>query len=243
MVGLSIGVHLLNLVTIPALAFIYYFKKFSKVTKWGVIGTLGVSGIIIMVIMVGIIPGLPSVAGAFELFFINSIGLPFGAGIIIFVLLLIAGLSYGIHYSQKNGKVLMNTIMLSLTFVLIGYSSYSLVIIRSSFDPPIDENNPENIMSFVSYLKREQYGNRPLFYGQYFDARLIDQKQGAPVYTKGEDKYEVIDHKIEQIYDPNRTTILPRAYSSDPNHIREYRRIMNLGANIHFAEPLHHYCS
>lgn len=231
MVGLSIGVHLLNLVTIPALAFIYYFKKFSKVTKWGVIGTLGVSGIIIMVIMVGIIPGLPSVAGAFELFFINSIGLPFGAGIIIFVLLLIAGLTYGLHYSHKNGKVLMNTIMLSLTFVLIGYSSYSLVLIRSSFDPPIDENNPENIMSFVSYLKREQYGNRPLFYGQYFDARLIDQKQGAPVYTKGEDKYEVIDHKIEQIYDPSRTTILPRAYSSDPNHIREYRRIMNLGSN------------
>jgi hypothetical protein len=85
-------------------------------------------------------------------------------------------------------------------------------------------------MSFVSYLKREQYGNRPLFHGQYFDARLTDQKQGAPVYTPGEEKYEVIDHKIEQVYDPNRTTIFPRAYSSEPNHIREYRRIMNLGS-------------
>ena len=230
MVGLSIGVHLLNLVTIPALAFIYYFKKFTKVTRWGIIGTLGVSGIIILVIMVGIIPGLPSVAGGFELFFINSLGMPFGSGLIIFVLLLIAGLAYSIHYSQSRGKVLMNTILLSLTFVLIGYSSYSLVLIRSNFDPPIDENNPENIMSFVSYLKREQYGNRPLFHGQYFDARLTDQKQGAPVYTQGEEKYEVIDHKIEQVYDPNRTTIFPRAYSSEPNHIREYRRIMNLGS-------------
>jgi MFS family permease len=230
MVGLSIGVHLLNLVTIPALAFIYYFKKFTKVTRWGIIGTLGVSGIIILVIMVGIIPGLPSVAGGFELFFINSLGMPFGSGLIIFVLLLITGLAYSIHYSQSRGKVLMNTILLSLTFVLIGYSSYSLVLIRSNFDPPIDENNPENIMSFVSYLKREQYGNRPLFHGQYFDARLTDQKQGAPVYTPGEEKYEVIDHKIEQVYDPNRTTIFPRAYSSEPNHIREYRRIMNLGS-------------
>ena len=202
MMGLSIGVHLLNLVTLPALGLIYYYKKASSPSWWGVFGALLVSTIIVLIINGGVIPGLPSLAGAFELFFVNAIGFPFGSGIIIFILLFIGTLVYGIIWSEKNKKTLMNTALLCFAFILIGYSTYAIVIIRSNYDPPIDENDPENIMSVVSYLKREQYGSRPLLYGPYFTAEIIDQKVGAPVYVKGEEKYEISDHKIEYIYSP-----------------------------------------
>ena len=224
--GLSIGVHLLNLVAIPALGLIYYFKKYPQVTRNGIIASLAISGLIVIIINNGIIPGLPSLAGSLEVFFVNSIGLPFGSGIILIVLAIVGGLVYGIIYSQKNGKALMNTALVSLAFILIGYSSYSLVVIRSGYNPPIDENNPEGIMSVVSYLKREQYGSRPLMHGQYFTAQLIDQKRGAPVYVKGKDEYEIADHKVVNIYDPAQSTILPRAWSS--SHAERYRELINL---------------
>lgn len=230
MMGLSIGVHLLNLVTIPALGLIYYFKKYP-VSRNGVIATLLVSGFLVILVNNIIIPGLPSIAGSMEVLFVNSFGLPFGSGIIFFGLLLIGALVYGIYYSNKKEKVLLNTALLSLAFILIGYSSYTSLVIRSNYNPPIDENNPENIMSFVSYLKREQYGSRPLLKGQYFDAQIVDQKQGAKVYIKGKDKYEVSDRKIVYEYDPKRTTILPRAYSSDPKHVNLYRQHMGLKDN------------
>jgi len=230
MMGLSIGVHLLNLVTIPVLGLIYYFKKY-KVSRNGIIATFIVSGFIVILINNIIIPGFPSIAASFEIFFVNSIGLPFGSGIILFGLLLIGVLVYGIYYSNLKEKVLLNTALLSFAFILIGYSSYSSLVIRSNYNPPIDENNPENIMSFVSYLKREQYGSRPLLHGQYFDAKITDQKQGAPVYIKGEKKYEISDHKINYIYDSKRTTILPRAYSSDGKHVALYREHMGLKDN------------
>lgn len=230
MMGLSIGVHLLNLVTIPALGLIYYFKKY-RTSRNGIIATLLVSGFILIAINNIIIPGFPSIAGEFEIFLVNGIGLPFGSGIILFGILLIGALVYGIYYSHAKEKVLLNTILLGLAFILIGYSSYTLVVIRSNYNPPIDENNPENIVSFVSYLKREQYGSRPLLYGQYFDAEITDQQEGEPIYVKGDDEYEIVDHKIEYTYDPKRSTILPRAYSSDPNHIKSYRQWMGIGPN------------
>ena len=224
--GLSIGVHLLNLVAIPALGLIYYFKKFKKVTTEGLITSVAISGLIIIIINNLIIPGLPSLAGSLEVFFVNSIGLPFGSGIIFVITVLIGGLVYGIIYSQKNQKVLLNTSLISLAFILIGYSSYALVVIRSGYNPPIDENNPEGIMNVVSYLKREQYGSRPLMHGQYFTAPLIDQEKGAPVYIKGDEGYEISDHKVVNIYDPKQTTILPRAWSS--SHAERYREIIGL---------------
>jgi len=230
MMGLSIGVHLLNLVTIPVLGLIYYFKKY-KVSRNGIIATLIISGFLVILINNIIIPGFPSIGGALEILFVNSFGLPFGSGIIFFGLLLIGALVYGIYYSQVKEKVLLNTALLSLAFILIGYSSYTSLVIRSNYNPPIDENNPENVISFVSYLKREQYGSRPLLHGQYFDAQLVDQKQGAKVYVKGKDKYEIADRKIEYVYDPSRTTILPRAYSNDPKHVELYREYMGLKEN------------
>jgi len=230
MMGLSIGVHLLNLVTLPALGLIYYFKKF-KATTSGVVYTLLISAFLIVLINNFIIPGLPGIAGSFEIFFVNNMGLPFKSGIIVFVLLFTGAIAYGIYYSQQKKKELLNMALLALSFILIGYSSYALVLIRSNYNPPIDENNPENIISFVSYLKREQYGSRPLLYGQYFDAERVDQKTGSVVYSQGDDEYVVKERKWEYVYDKNRMTILPRAYSDQENHIAQYRKWMNLKPN------------
>lgn len=228
MVGLSIGVHLLNLVTVPALGLIYYFKKREKLSTRGILTTLIASGAIVLIIMEGVIPGLPSFAGKMEIFFVNNLGLPFGSGIIFFAALFLGGLVYGIYYSIKSSNATLNTILVSFAFIVIGYSSYSIVLIRSNYNPPIDENNPEDVLSYVSYLKREQYGSRPLLHGQVFTADIVDQKKGAPVYTKGKDKYEISDYKLEYVYDPDHTTILPRAYSNQPGHVQRYREILDL---------------
>ena len=231
MMGLSIGVHLLNLVTIPALALIIYFRKSEKISTLGIVSSLLISSFIIILIIEGIIPGLPSFASFIERFFVNSIGLPFGSGIILFIILFISTLIYLIRYSELKEKVILNTSLLSLTFILIGYSSYSLVLIRSSYNPPIDENNPENILNFISYLKREQYGYRPLFKGQYFDANVTNQVENGITYKKGKERYEIKEKKFKYVYDPKRTTIFPRMYSNQPNHIQRYREITNLNKN------------
>lgn len=231
MMGLSIGVHLLNLVAIPALGLIYYFKKNEEVTTPGIIKTLVISGAIIILILIGVIPGLPSIAASFEIFFVNSLGLPFYSGIVFFGLLFVGALVAAIIYSIKKQNAVLNTALLAFAFVLIGYSSYSVVLVRSNYNPPIDENDPENILTFVSYLKREQYGNRPLFKGPYFTASSPKTKKGATVYMKGEDEYVVKDYKIEYDYNPKDLTILPRMYSTQPSHIQRYRQYANLGEN------------
>src|SRR5688500_10747005 len=227
MMGLSIGVHLLNLVTIPALALLYYFKKY-KPTRWGIVATLLVSLLIIFFINDLIIPGLPTVASYFELYFVNSLRLPFGSGVAVFGAMLVAALVWGIIYSQKHKKVVWNTFLTATAFILIGYSSYAMVVIRSSYNPPIDEDDPSDVMSFVSYLKREQYGSRPLLYGPYFTSQPTGYIEGAATYKKGKDRYEVKDRKFEYEYDePGSQTILPRIWSSDADHAEIYRE--NLG--------------
>ena len=231
MMGLSIGVHLLNLVAIPALALIIYFKKYKNITLLGISLSLAISLLIIGIIIEGIIPGLPSMASFIERFFVNSLGLPFGSGIIFFIIVFLSLIVYLLKFSQEKEKVTLNISLLSLTFILIGYSSYSLVLIRSNYNPPIDENNPENILNFISYLKREQYGYRPLFKGQYFDADVIKQEETGVSYKKGRDKYEIKEKKFSYVYDNKRTTIFPRMYSSSPNHIERYREITNLSKN------------
>lgn len=229
MMGLSIGAHLLNLVTIPALALIYYFKNYKPGTK-GLIFTMAMGGAMIILIMQGIIPGLPSMASALEIYFVNNLGLPFGSGIILFSVLFVSGLIYLIVYSIRRNKVTLHTALMSLTFILIGYSSYTMVVVRSNSNPLIDEFNPENSATFVGYLKREQYGSWPILYGQYYTAEVIDQKEGAPVYAKGENEYEVVRHKIKNIYDPAHSTILPRIHSDRADHQQSYREVLNLNA-------------
>lgn len=232
MVGLSIGVHLLNLLAIPALAFIFYYRKQGKTSRKGVLLTFVISALIIVLILWGIIPGLPSIAGSFEVFFINTIGLPFGAGIIIFLILFLGAIYFGFRYSIRHNLRYLNTALLCFVFILIGYSSYLIIPIRSAYDPTIDENDPENIVSFVSYLKREQYGDRPLLYGPQFTAEVIDQKQGDPRYIKGKDKYEIVDYKIEPVYDPQGMSLLPRIYSNQPQHIQEYKKWVDVQQGV-----------
>ncbi|MGV3540902.1 MAG: protein O-mannosyl-transferase family [Rufibacter sp.] len=239
MVGLSIGAHLLNLVAIPALAFIFFFRLKKYSTK-GAILTMVVSALILGVVLVGVIPGLPSLAGGFEVFFINSIGLPFGAGVIVFVVLFIAALVFAVRYSIRTGNRTLHTALLSFIFVLIGYSSYLIIPIRSGYDPTIDENDPENIVSFVSYLKREQYGDRPLLFGPQFNAEPINQEEGASQYIKGNDKYIEIEPKVEPVYDTNDKVLLPRLYSNQPGHIAQYKKWVDIqeGQKPSFGENM-----
>ncbi len=221
--GLSIGAHLLNLVTIPALAYIFYFKKYKPTTK-GILLTFAISGVMVVGILEGIIPGLPSIAGSFEIFFVNTLHLPFRVGIVFFMLLFIGALVYGIYYSIQQKNRVLNTVLVSISFVLIGYASYAVILIRSNYNPPIDENNPENVISFVSYLKREQYGDRPLIAGPQYTADLIDQKQGAALYRKKGDEYVIYDHKTINKFDKKHETIFPRMHSKQPGHIEEYEK-------------------
>ncbi len=150
---------------------------------------------------------------------------------IFFVVIFLAALVYGIIYSQREQKALLNNILLGLAFILIGYSSYALIVIRSNFNTPIDENDPENIISFVSYLKREQYGDRPLLYGHNFIAKRTGIKKGSPLYRKGKDKYEVYDYRNYPEYDGKDKMLLPRIYSQQSNHPNLYRKWIGLKEN------------
>lgn len=225
LMGLSIGVHLLNLLTIPALAFVYYFRKY-KVTRNGIIYTAILGILILGFIQYGIIQEAISLAGSFDLLFVNTFGLPFGSGIVFYVLLIITGIILGLRYTKKKNTPIWNTALLCTTFIIIGYSSFAQIPIRSAANPPLDENNPENVFNFISYLKREQYGERPLLYGQYYNAKVIDQKEGAMNYAvvKGNKKYVEAGRKIEAVYEPNKETIFPRMWSNQQNHIAEYKK-------------------
>ncbi|GAB3828011.1 DUF2723 domain-containing protein [Pontibacter rugosus] len=227
LVGLSIGAHLLNLVTIPALAFIYYFRLY-KPSFWGGVVAFAISAVIVVAILWGVIPGLPSIAGGFEVFFVNSLGLPFSSGIIVFLILLIGVIIFGVRYSIKHNNRILNTALLSLVFVLIGYSSYLMIPIRSSYNPTIDENDPDDILTFVSYLKREQYGDRPLLFGPQYNAQPTGQEEGAPRYIKGPNNYINTGNKVEPVYDSKDKVLLPRIYSDAPGHIEAYKKWVDL---------------
>ena len=242
LVGLSIGVHLLNLVTLPALALIYYFKKYPNPNLKGGIFAMFLGGVALIIINNFIIPGLPSLAGSMEIWMVNSLGLPFGAGIVFFGLLFVSALVVAFRISIKREMAVFNTILLSLTFILIGYGSYALIVVRANQDPVINESAPKDIISYVSYLKREQYGYRPLLHGQYFTATLVDQEEGDPIYMKGKNSYEIVDYDLKNTYDPEKTTILPRIYSTQESHKRIYRAKLGLkegqeptfGDNLYF---------
>ncbi len=183
LMGLSIGVHLLNLLCIPAIAFVYYFKRYEPSLK-GVMMTFVVSALILGTIQAIIIPGLVKMAGSFELIFVNDMGLPFNTGNLFYTLLLIGLVVWGLMWTQKQGKVLWNTVILGVSVILVGYSTYAMIVIRSTANPPIDENNPENVFNLLSYLNREQYGDRPLLMGQFWDSPYANEREdGNPVYT------------------------------------------------------------
>lgn len=208
-VGLAIGLHLLNLLVIPAVIYYYYFNIYpynrAHLIKASAIG-LGA----LAVVQWGIIPGVVFLTSKAELIFRNGMGLPFYSGMIFTVMAMGALLVYGIYYTAKNNMALWNTVILCATFIMIGYSSYATVVIRSLADPPIDMNNPEEAFNLLSYINREQYGDRPLLYGPYYNAKLVEVEEGKMQYRKGEDEYEEIGYKNEPIYDDAFSTVLPR---------------------------------
>ena len=225
LMGLSIGVHLLNLLTIPALAFVYYFKRYT-ITKKGIIYT-GILGTAILgFIQYGIIQEMITLAGSIDLFFVNTLGMPFGSGIILYGIIIIGFLIWAFKYTKKKEMPLWNTAVLCVSFILIGYSTFAQIVIRSNANPPLDENNPENVFNFISYLKREQYGERPLVIGQNYNAKVIDQKEGDMNYAKidGVNKYVEAGRKVEPVYEQDKTTVFPRMWSNQANHITEYKK-------------------
>ncbi len=222
LIGLSIGVHLLNLLAIPAIVFVYYFKTY-KVTKKGIFNALLISVALLGSIMYIIIPGVFKLASWFELLFVNGFGLPYNSGVVFYVILLIAILVVSLRYTIKHNKVILNTLILGITVILIGYSSFSMVVIRSIADPPMDQNNPDNVFNLLSYINREQYGDRPLLYGQSFNAPVISREKGKAVYAKQDGKYKVVNHKAVIKYDSRFTSFFPRMYSSDSRHVKDYK--------------------
>ncbi|MCQ2286800.1 MAG: DUF2723 domain-containing protein, partial [Bacteroidales bacterium] len=273
LVGLSIGVHLLNLLTLPAIVLVIYFKLSKNATVMGVVQTIGVisafgacffstgvmfaiwilvtfpclyfsikkgtvhskaewgvlfslllSFVLLGVILYGIIPGIVKMAGKFELMFVNGVGLPFNTGLIIFFLLVFGLIAWGLYYGYTKNKKVFLAGVYSFLFILIGYSTFLILVIRSNSNPTIDENNPEDAVALLAYLNREQYGSNPLIYGQSFNSRVIDYKDGTPVYVQNEEngKYVVSDKREgrEPVYKPSDCMLFPRMW--DRGHQGEY---------------------
>jgi hypothetical protein len=223
LIGLSVGVHLLNLLAIPAIVLVYYFRKY-KVTRKGLLLAIGAAVLILGTIYMVIIPGLVGIATRFELLFTNTFGFHYNTGVVIYVILLLGLLVFGIYHTHfRKQHVLLNTILVSLTVIIIGYSSYAMIVIRSIAEPPMNENKPDNAFALLSYLNREQYGDRPLLTGNFYSDEVIDVEYNKPVYVLNEEenRYEVASKKPKIIYKEGKV-LLPRMYSRDSQHQQAY---------------------
>jgi hypothetical protein len=232
LMGLSIGVHLLNLLTIPAIVMVYYFKR-HKVTLSGGIVAFFIGIVILALVQFGVILYLPQIASWFELLFVNSFGMPFNTGAIFFILLLFALLGGVIVWAKKTNRQLLHTAAFCFIFVIVGYSSYVCYIIRSKADVPIDMGNPDNVMSLIPYLGRDQYGAQPIVSGPDFTSKVTDVQDGRATYASvekdGKHFYELVDHK--PIYTYDHTRLFPRIWDfNDPGHGQFYRNYLGMGA-------------
>ena len=293
MTGLSIGVHLLNLLCVPAIVLVYYYRRFPDANLKGSLIALAVSVVILAAVLYGVVPGIITVGGWFELFFVNTLGMPFNTGEIIYLILLVSCVIWAVYETQTQkhsltiqnlafllsvgmlgipfygwgwsafliGVVVLavlwfllkytrekellitarmkNTMLLCMLMLMIGYSSYALIVIRSSANPPMDQNSPEDIFTLGDYLGREQYGQRPLFYGPAYTSQVALEQDGnycKPVMTKGKpvyqrkekatadekDSYFVVRTKDEYKYAQN--MLFPRMY--DAGHAAAYESWM-----------------
>ena len=286
MTGLSIGVHLLNLLCLPAIVLVYCYRRFPHIELKGSLLALVGSFVLVAAVLYGVVPGIITVAGWFELLFVNTLGCPFNTGEIIYIVLLVAiviwaiyesyvdksfkrqnisfvlsvgmlgipfrgmtwgagilglvilvALYFGLNYRKKIGKDLVpvvtarfkNTALLCMLMLMIGYSSYAVIVIRSAANPPMDQNSPEDVFTLGSYLSRDQYGDSPLLYGQAYTSQVaydVDgnmcvpkHKEGAAIWQRKEkaskdekDSYFVVSHKDKIIYAQN--MLFPRMHSS-----------------------------
>jgi len=302
LVGLSIGVHLLNLLCIPAIVLVYYYKMSKNPTGKGSLLVLGVSVIIVAAVLYGIVPGIVKIGGWFELLFVNTLGMPYNIGLYIYLTLLAIALVwalwettkaksenrmyisfivctallgipfYGhgaasviigiivlgiiagvIFFTKKATPRILNTAILCMTLMTVGYSSYAVIVIRSTANPPMDQNSPEDVFTLGEYLGREQYGERPLFFGQTYKSQpeLKDNgdgyltyatEQGAPVYQRKDkenenekDEYIKIRDKFSLKYPSNQCMLFPRIYSDEPLHVQAYESWLG-DVNYHTVE-------
>lgn len=211
-IGLSIGVHLLNLLCIPAIVLVFYYQKNRNCSIKGVIGAISLSAFLVLFILFIYIPGMVEIGGWFELLFVNVLRGPFHSGLIIFLSMVILLLSGAIYRFRKR---VIQTTLWCLLMLSIGYSCYAVILIRSTANPPLNENAPDNIFTLKSYLSREQYGNRPLFYGKSYASEPefilngnyynVKTKKGEAVYRCNKEKgiYEIICHKKDYCYTQN----------------------------------------
>ncbi|HEX2921298.1 MAG TPA: DUF2723 domain-containing protein [Bacteroidales bacterium] len=218
--GLGLGIHRLNLLIVPIFVLVYYFKKY-EVTWQGVTKALLLAVFLLGSIVFVLIPGVPEVAGWFELLFVNTFGLPYNSGLLFYVVLIFAALAFGIWYSLKKKKTILNYVFTGLTVMMIGYSSYAMIMIRSSARPPMNQNNPSDVFSLSYYINMKQYGSAPKVFGQYYSAPAVDVKEQVHGYNKVNRKYEPFYQPVYE-YDNNFQTIFPRMYSDDPAHIEAY---------------------
>ncbi|MFI3303574.1 MAG: DUF2723 domain-containing protein [Rikenellaceae bacterium] len=214
LMGLSIGVHILNLLTIPALVFIYYFRRFSKVTLKGILLSTLISGVILIFVN-GFVLSYSIYMGAMvDTFFVNSLGMPVNSGMVFFSLALIGALGYASYYTHKRRLVLINVIALSLTMLFIGYSSYASVTIRAAVNPPMNSNHPANPHALLSLLSRDQYGSRPLIYGASYSAPVEDYTKRSFYYLNDEGKYEKGEVLSGYVYPDEFMRLFPRMWDS-----------------------------
>ena len=219
-IGLSIGVHLLNLLCIPAIVLVFYYRKYQTVSLKGVIGTVALSGLLIVLILFVYIPGMADMGGWFELFFVNVLGFPFQTGLIIFLTLVLSLLIGAIYRFRKR---IVHTGLWCLLMLTIGYTTYAVILIRANANTPLNENAPDHIFTLKSYLNREQYESAPLLYGRTYasepeyvpdrDYYKVKTKKGSAIYRqdKEEGKYKIIRYKEDVCYTQN--MLFPRMWN------------------------------
>ncbi len=223
LVGLSTGVHLLNLLAIPAIGMVYFFRKYEFTWKKAFIAFL-VSVAILGGIQYVVIPGIPKLAFFLDKAFVNGMGLPFNSGILFMILMLIVAAVWAIRFTIKRNKPVWNLAVTMLIVILIGYSSFAMILIRASANPPMNQNNPSDGFALLRYLNREQYGNRPLVHGPYYNTPAIGNSGEKKQYNQVDGKYKVTGTlSAGTKYEPKMETVFPRMYSSTASHIRVYK--------------------
>lgn len=220
--GLSIGVHILNLLVLPAIVFVYYFKKYPQVTKWGVVLATLIAGALIVAINYVLVPWTVAIGAFVDRVFVNSFGLPINVGLTLTFAAFFVLAGWLVWYTHKRGKVLANTIVLCASVIMLGYSSYASVIIRANANPPMNSNNPNNPYALLALLNRDQYGSRPLLYGPYYSSPRIDFDNKESYYVGDDGKYQKAVTGIEDIYPNEYKYLFPRMYSAQDKHVQGY---------------------